>query len=415
MTSASIGHISGCQICSASPLDTVLSLGFQPLPSAYLSKAQLEQPEIAYPLTLCRCASCGLLQLDYIADPTLVFPSEYPYHTGLTNMLVRNFQSLADTVIPAYTLAPGSLVVDIGSNDGTLLRPFKEQGMRVLGIEPTDVANMANANGIETIQEYLSVVSARAAVATHGRAKVVTATNVFAHIPNPTAVVESIKELLEDDGVFISESQYLLDIVEKLEFDTIYHEHLRFYALRPLQALFHLTGMSIVDAERISAAGGSIRVYAMKGDRPASPRVADMLSVEEAAGLYDAKALQQFGERATHVKRDLMALLLDCGTRGRIVGIGSPVRANTLLGFVHVDAGMLEYICEKEGSPKIGLFTPGTHIPIVDERRLLEDQPEYALVNSWHIGAELMKKSRELGYRGTFIMPLPELRLFPLE
>ena len=163
---SSIGNQSQCQVCSAPSLETILPLGFHPLPSAYLTAAQLHEEEVTYPLTLARCAACGLLQLDYIPDPKRVFPPEYPYQSGLTNMLVRNFQALAESVIPAYQLAPESLVVDIGSNDGSLLKAFKERGMKVLGIEPTDNAKLANERGIETIQEYVTVDVAKAAVAT---------------------------------------------------------------------------------------------------------------------------------------------------------------------------------------------------------------------------------------------------------
>lgn len=405
------GPITTCQLCAASPLETILALGHHPLPSAYLTEAQTHQPETTYPLNFVRCSACGLLQLDYIADPTLVFPPEYPYQTGLTNMLVRNFQSLAETVIPAYGLDGNSLVIDIGSNDGTLLRAFKERGTRVLGIEPTNVAALANERGIETVQEYVSTDVARRVVASHGRANVVTAANVFAHINNLAQVMDSIKELLDDNGVFISESQYLLDIVEKLEFDTIYHEHLRFYSLKPLQKLFETAGMSLVDAERISAAGGSIRVYAKKGQHASSARVADLLAAEDAAGLYDAAALQRFASRAIQAKRDLLALLLACKKNGRIAAVGAPVRANTLMNFTHIDTSLLDYCGEKSGSPKVGMYTPGMHIPVVDEKEFFAHQPEFALLNSWHIGDELIKKLKELGYKGRFIVPLPEPRV----
>ncbi|MEK7655913.1 MAG: class I SAM-dependent methyltransferase [Patescibacteria group bacterium] len=406
-----VGPVMKCQICSSAPLQTILALGHHPLPSSYLTEEQMHQGEVSYPLNFVRCDACGLLQLDHIVDPKLVFPPEYPYQTGLTNMLVRNFQSLAETVIPMFGLNEKSLVIDIGSNDGTLLKAFMERGTRVLGIEPTNVSKLANERGIETIKEYISVDVARKIVESHGKADVVTAANVFAHINNLTEVIESIKELLTDDGVFISESQYLLDILEKLEFDTIYHEHLRFYSLKPLQRLFELTGMSIVDAEHIPAAGGSIRVYAKKGQHASSTRVAELIAAEEAAGINDTSALKRFAERAIKTKRDLLALLLECKTKGRIASVGAPVRANTLLNFAHVDASLLDYCGEKGGSPKIGMFTPGMHIPVVDEKEFFENQPEFAFVNSWHIGDELIKKLKDLGYKGRFIVPLPEPRL----
>ncbi len=170
-------------------------------------------------------------------------------------------------------------------------------------------------------------------------------------------------------------------------------------------------GMAVVDAERISAAGGSIRIFAKKGKHALSARARKLLTAEKKAGLYDAKTLQKFGERAHRAKRELTALLLECKKKGRIVGIGSPARSNTLLGFTHVDTTLLDYLCEKKGSPKIGMYSPGTHIPVVDESKLVKDRPEYALLLSWHIGTELMKIMRAHGYKGSFIIPLPRPRV----
>jgi len=217
---------------------------------------------------------------------------------------------------------------------------------------------------------------------------------------------------MDKNSVFVSESQYLLDIIKKLEFDTIYHEHLRFYALKPLIRLLGDAGLSVVDAERISAAGGSIRVYARKGKLPSSKRVKDLIAEEEKVGLYDTKTLIAFAKKIYTAKNDLLTILLKCKKEGaRIAGLTSSARSNTLLGFSKINETILDYACEKNGSPKIGLYTPGTHIPVVDEARLLEDQPEYALVLSWHIGEELMKKTKAAGYIGKFIMPLPIPRI----
>ncbi len=408
----SYGHITECQICGKNDLVTILELGHQPPVHSHLTAAKLNDPETTYPLNFCRCTSCGLLQLDYIGDPKIIFSLEYPYQTGMTNMLIRNFRALADSVTANYNLGSSDLVVDIGSNDGTLLAGFKEKGTKVLGIEPTDIAKIANEANIETIQAYFDEGIAQEARKKYGPAKIITCTNAYAHIYNLYEITAGIKTMLADDGVFISESQYLMDIIENLEVDTIYHEHLRFYALKPLITLFDKAGFTLVDAERITAAGGSIRVYAMKGNHPVSDRVRELIAKEEAAGLYDEKTLQNFAQRAIAARHKLLALLLDCKKQGaRIVGIGAPARSNTLLGFAKIDKTILEYACERGGSPKIGLYTPGTHLPIKDEKQLFEDQPEYALMLSWHIGEELMKKLRELGYKGKFIMPLPEPRI----
>lgn len=407
-----LGHIDECQICSNQNLDTILSFGHQPIVQNYLTAEQRHEPETTYPLNFCLCPNCGLAQLDYIIDPKLVFPPDYPYRTGLTDMLTRNFRALADKLEQRYRLKSTDLIVDIGCNDGTLLDGFKKKGLRVLGVEPTKAARVANEKNIPTIQAYFNEDVANKAVSQYGKAKIITMTNAFAHINNLFGIMRGIELMLDEDGVFVSESQYLLDMMETLELDTIYHEHLRYYSLQPLRELFARNGFSLVDAERITAAGGSIRVYAMKGQKTASPQIAELIAAEKKAGLYDIATMRQFALQMVKAKNNLLALLLSCQhTGGRLVGIGSPGRSNTLLNFAKIDNYILDYIVEKPKSPKIGLFTPGMHIPIVSQKKLLREQPEYALLLSWHIGEELMKKLRGLGYKGKFIMPLPNARV----
>lgn len=407
-----IGRVIKCQICGGSNLVPVLSLGHHPPAHSHLTEETLHQPEITYPLALCRCTACGLVQLDYIADPEVVFYPDYPYQTGMTQMLIRNFQSLVARLSDSYSLKASDFVADIGSNDGSLLRCFKDKGFRVMGVEPTNAAKIAVTNGIPTIQEFFSEHTARAIRAEHGTAAVITATNVFAHIADVFEVVRGVDLLLSDEGVFVSESQYLVDILQKLEFDTIYHEHLRYYSLKPLIELFRLTNFTVVDAERIEAAGGSIRVYAMKGKRPVSERVAALLAEEERAGIYREETFREFARQVMTAKQELLTLLLECKEKGgQIVGIGAPCRSNSLLNFVKIGPDILEYAAERSGSPKIGLFSPGMHIPIYDEKRVFSDQPQYALILSWHIGDELARIFRDKGFQGTFIIPLPKPRL----
>jgi hypothetical protein len=411
-TKPGIGPVLSCQVCNAKGLKLVLSLGHQPIVQEYLTVKGLHEPEVTYPLNLARCGSCGLLQLDYIPDPKVVFPPHYPYRTGLTNMLIRNFRSLAEILEKAYPWKKGDLIVDIGSNDGTLLQGFKDKGMKVLGVEPTGAAKVANKNKIKTIEGFFDAKTATQILKTSGKAHIVTATNVFAHINNAPDLAKNIAKILDKEGVFVSESQYLMDIVEKLEFDTIYHEHLRFYSLKPIKKLLELAGMSMIDAERISAAGGSIRVYAKKGKLPMSARAKELISAEEKAGLYDEKVLGEFAKKVHVAKNDLVALLLKLKKEGaRIVALTSPARSNPLLNFAKINDTILDYAGEKTGSPKIGLYTPGTHVPVVDESQIFKDQPEYVLVLSWHIGDELSKKIRELGFKGKFIIPLPVPRI----
>lgn len=403
-----MGYIKKCQICGNKDLKPILDLGHQPIVQNYLSEKTMHEPEVTYPLRLVRCEECELLQIDYVVDPKLVFPPQYPYRTGLTNMLIRNFEELAEEMRNESMYAQNDLVVDIGSNDGTLLSSFQRRGARVIGIEPTRAAVVANKNKIKTYEEFFGMESAKKIVAKHGKAKVVTATNVFAHIDDTPKLIRAVKAMMDKNSVFVSESQYLADIVEKLEFDTVYHEHLRFYALKPLIRLAKDAGMSVVDAYRINAAGGSIRVFMKVGNHQPSEHIAEILREEEKLGLYNTKALLTFAERVITAKNDLLALLLEVKKTGAtIAGVSSAARSNTLLGFSKINTHLISYAGEKKGSPKVGLFTPGMHIPVVDEERIFTEQPEYAVILSWHIGAELMKIYRKLGYKGKFIIPLP--------
>ena len=401
------GHSSKCQICGSIDLQVILKYGHQCPVHGHRTKDQLNEEEVFYPLNLCFCNNCFLVQIDYIIDPQIVFYPEYPYMTSMTNMLVNNFRELANYCYDKF-LDSKDLVVDIGSNDGSLLKFFQEKGIKVLGIEATNIANIANERGINTWQEFFNSETVSKIIREYGKAKLVTAANVFAHIPNPIILTKIIKELLTDDGVFISESQYFLDTIQKNQIDEIYDEHLRYYSLKPYIKLMELAGMSVINAERISAAGGSIRIFAKPGKHEASANVARIIKDEEEFGLYDLERLKKFGKEAISIKHRLMELLLNCKKGGRIVGIGGAARSNTLLGFVGINNSLIDYIAEKPGSPKIGLYTPHTHIPIVNEERLFIEQPEFGLVLSWHIGDDLMNILRRKGYKGKFVMPLPK-------
>lgn len=407
-----IGHVKECQICRNKNLKIFLSLGHHPVPQEYLTKERLHEMEATYPLNMVFCDRCSLVQIDYIVPPEIVFPPDYPYRTGLTNMLIRNFQALADTMEKDGYIRKNGLAVDIGSNDGTLLKPFKAKGMRVVGIEPTGAADVANKNGITTVKSFLNKDVVLRIVKKYGSADIVTATNVFAHINDTESLIANVKNLLSKDGVFVSESQYLMDIIKKLEFDTVYHEHLRFYSLKSLARMFEKNGLSIVDADIITAAGGSIRVYAKKGKHKMSPRAKNLILSEKSEGLHDFKTYENFAKKILETRQDLLSLLLKLKKNGaRIVGLTSSCRSNTLLRYMNITNDILDYTGEKRGSPKIGMFTPGTHIPVVDEERIITDQPDYLIVLSWHIGEELMRIMRKVGYKGKFIIPLPKPKI----
>ncbi len=407
--------IDKCQICGNERLELIISLGHHPLVQAYLTTDMLKEPEVYYPLDLYRCDKCGLAQIGFAPDPRIVFPPEYPMQTSMTKMYIEHFAKFADFMINKFKLTRNDLVVDIGSNDGTLLKGFHDKGIRVLGIEPANLAEIAISKGIPTVKEYFNEKIAEKIVVEHGKAKVITATNVFGHIVDLDSLMHGISKLLSDDGLFVSESQYLLGLIKETLYDTVYHEHLRYYSLKPLMELLNKFGFNIFDVELIPTHGGSIRVFASKQKLPMSERLKQLLEEEKKGKLYDKETYKELRQRIVNSKIKLMKILYEIKNSGKnIVGISAPARGSTTLSYCNIDKDVLDYTVERKGSLKIGLFTPGTHVPIVDEERLFKEQPDYALLLSWHIGEELMKKLRELGYKGKFIMPLPEPKVVDL-
>jgi len=408
-----IGKLTACQICGSKNLKDIINLDHQPPCDVLPNAAEVQEEEIHYPINVVRCTSCGLVQLDFIPPPQIVFHRKYPYRTGITQMLVDNFKSLAAETIRVLKLKPGSLVIDIGSNDGTALQQFKDKGMRVLGVEPTDVARIAVRNRIPTIKKFFSEEVARGIVRRHGNASFIIASNVFAHVNNLASFVRGVGHLLKPGGVFISESQYLLDTIQKTQYDTMYHEHLRFYSLKPLALLFSKFGFTLTDAERISSSGGSIRVWATKGQRlPQSDRLRRLIRAEERFGLYRPGTFKKFKRRVELSRLKLVKLLCELKLAGKtVVGIGSPGRSSPILNYCHIDPLLIPYLAEQSTSLKLGLFSPGTHIPVVDEKRILKEQPEYAVIFAWHIADTIIKKLRARGLRSKFILPIPEAKI----
>ena len=401
-----------CQVCDNPDLTRSLFLGY--LPPVNQMRPIGEQPheQPAYPAQLLYCPRCQLVQLGLIVDPQILFPPEYPYTSGTTRILRENFAELYRECQSMLPLTPDSLIVDIGSNDGTLLSNFHNGGHRVLGIEPSQMGNLANERGIPTVISFFDRRAAAQAVAEHGPATVITATNVFAHIENIHDIVESILLLLDEGGAFISESHYLIGLLQTLQYDTVYHEHLRYYSLHSLKYLLEMHGLEVFHAKRIPTHGGSIRVYAARAGRfPVQSSVAEILREEEVYGV-DVARLNEFSRRVTLSKLELYTLLADIKKRGgRIYGIGAPSRASTLITYVGLDDGIVDRVLEVPGSHKNGKYMPGTLIPVMEESCLFSDQPEYALLFSWHIADELMPKLRQKGFRGQFIVPLPTPRI----
>ena len=401
-----------CQVCGHAPLDDVLSLGYMPPVNQMVRIGVVPRQQPWFPTNLLHCRNCELVQLGLAVDPVIIFPPDYPYTSGTTKLLRDNFADLARESAAMLGLGKDDLVVDIGSNDGTLLSNFKEAGHRVLGIEPTDVGAIANRRGIPTLKRYFGPEVAREVKREHGPAALVTAANCFAHIEDVHAIVDAIGEMLQPGGVFISESHYLMGLLDTLQYDTIYHEHLRYYSLASLKHLLEMHGLEVFHARPIPSHGGSIRVYAARrGTHPMQKRVRDMLAAEP-RGEAMAERLASFRHDVVLSKLRLLAMLRDLKEKGaRIAGISAPSRASTLVNYVGLDEAIIDYVCEIPGSLKIGRYMPGTQIPVVDEARLYADQPDYAVIFSWHIADELAPKLKAKGFRGQMITPLPVPRL----
>lgn len=405
-----------CQICGSKHLGSILFLGYIPPVNTMPFVGSVPVEQITYPLELLRCSDCALVQIGLEVDADVLFPPEYPYLSGSTKILRENFADLYQESSNMLMLKSDDLIIDIGSNDGTLLENFKKGGHRVLGIEASLASEVANKKGISTIMSFFSAATAEGVKKEYGKAKVITAANVFAHIGNIHSVVDGILCLLAPDGVFISESHYLLNLVEMLQYDTIYHEHLRYYSLGSLAYLLKQHDIEVFRVKRIPTHGGSIRVYAgRKGVHKVCSSVNERLFQENEKGITDGAAFKSFRQRVIQSKTDLIALLGKLKQNGaRVYGIGAPSRASTLINYTRIDDGLVDCVMEVKTSHKVGKYIPGTRISVLDETKLYEDQPEYTLFFSWHIAEELAVNLRNKGYKGKFIVPLPEPKILDI-
>jgi hypothetical protein len=419
MTSASRhdaapGKLDRCQITGSNNLFEAIDLGHQPPCDALLSEAQLREPEIRYPLRLTICPDSGLAQLDYVVESETIYPLDYPYRSGISRPL-RDYQRIfADAIVEQFSVPMGSLCVDIGSNDGTLLTGFRRKGMKVLGVEPTNMALLArDENKIDTIQKFFTEAVADEIVSRHGRAKIVTMTNVFAHMPQLGEVMRGLLVLLDGHGIFITESQYLLDVLESNQFDGIYHEHIRTYSLKSIVTLCAFYCLDVFDVQRASRYGGNIRCYIVrKGRRPISPRVDALLREEEEKGLFQPKTWEEWRKRVQRNREQFMTLAYEAQRTGkRFVADSCPGRGAVLVNYYGLDRTLLPYIAQLPESEKVGKYFPGTHIPIVPNEIILKEQPEYVVVLAWHYGDYIIDQWRRKGVRSNFILPVPNFQI----
>lgn len=407
-----------CRSCGGENLLPILSLGKTPLANALLLKAQLNLPEPAFPLDLVFCSRCALVQITESVSPEMLF-REYLYFSSFSDTVVQHARELAGKLIEDRALGRDSLVVEVASNDGYLLQHYHQAGIPVLGIEPAvNIAQVANDRGIQTFCEFFDDTLARQLVKDGHRADVIHAHNVLAHVPALNAFVTGIATLLEERGVAIIEVPYVVDLIDHVEFDTIYHEHLSYFSLMALQSLFTRHGLQVVDVERIGIHGGSLRLFLSHrsvGHDPESlpaRRVTALLAAEASWGVDQVSRYRQFGETVEGLRADLVALLREIKTKGhRIVAYGASAKGCTLLNYCGIGNETLDFVVDRS-TVKQGRYTPGTHLLIESPERLLEALPEYVLLLTWNFAEEILAQQAE--YRrqgGYFIIPIPRLEV----
>lgn len=397
-----------CQICG-NQTNQFLDLGKHP-PCDFLSEDEFKQ-EVFYPITVHFCQTCCLVQLGKTMDQEALFMPHVGYHhiAALSSSFLKHLDVLASETVEKFSLGPNDLMVEIGSNDGALLEAFQKQGIKVLGVDPTDVVQIALDKNLPTVRKFFNKDVAEEIFDTYGKAKIISALNTFAHVSSLDSVLQGIRGLLTIDGVFISENHYVLDLINELQYDFIYHEHSRYYSLRSLIFLFNRFDMDVFDIERIPTHSGSIRVFVCKkGAYPVSNSVTALLKKEESSGLYNVDTYGKFAMNVRNHQKNFRDMLQNISIKGEtIAGLTFPARAVTLLNSCNIGPETICYITEMSHL-KIGKFSPGTHIKVVDQQILFgEDAPDYGLVLSWHIREELIPRFKQKGFRGKFIIPLP--------
>ena len=406
--------LAACRICGSNKLYYFLNLGYMPIPNGFLSRKEPSETESHYPLQVCVCESCFLMQLRHVVPPEIMFKNYlYIPSTSLTH--IESFDVVARDIIRRFHVRKGSLAVDIGSNDGTLLVQFKDLGMRILGIDPAEnLAAEANRKGIKTLQDYFSTNLASDIVKKYGSAKLITATNVIGHINDLHDLCKGLHVLLDKNGVFMMRVPYVIDLLDKNEFDTIYHEHLSYFSFRPLLTLFSMYKLKVIDVEKDEIHGGSIRVYVTRDDseRTVHPRVEKFVTEEKLKKLHLKSTYDEFARRVKIIKRDLVSFLKRIRSQGKtIIGYGASAKGNVLLNYCGISTDILDYLVDSTPY-KQGKYTPGTHIPIYPELKVEKDIPDYALLLSWNFATEIINKQRSYRERGgQFIITIPYLRI----
>lgn len=401
-----------CRSCAGERFITVIDLGATPLANALISPESANGTEPRYPLLVVFCEDCSLVQITETVPPDALF-SDYVYFSSVSDTAVASAKALAHRLLRERGLGPDSLVVEAASNDGYLLRHYRDYGIRVLGIEPAaNIARVAEANGIPTRRAFFGHEEAARLAADGLRCTIFHANNVLAHVADLNGFVAGIRIVLAADGIAVIEVPYLRDLVENIEFDTIYHEHLCYFSCASLGRLFARHDLVVVDVERIPIHGGSLRLFVKHAGARQSPKVARMHEAEEKLGMTRGDYYADFSARVDRLKHDLVSLLTDLKASGHsIAAYGASAKGTTLLSFFGIGADVLDFVADRS-KEKQGKLTPGAHLPILPPEALVQSQPDYCLLLTWNFADEILRQ--QAAYRaggGKFVVPIPQVRI----